>query len=159
MLARSLSMVHLDYCSSGFTSADVRTVRMLQMAQNACARIICHVPRNGHVTEHRWRLSFLSPAIRISLQCLILLHGMVYHSWSPALLSTLNLVSGDAFRRGRSAGTSRYVLPCCVTEAGRVTFHFPTVRGWNALPDHILFERRAGAFKRKLSAYMVLNDK
>lgn len=110
ILDRSLALVHLDYCSSVLRNADARTLRMLQVAQNACVRFICNVPRASYFTEHRPLLGFLTLAARMRLQCLILLHGMVYRSWPPALLKTLHLVSGDAFRRDRSTGTRRYMF-------------------------------------------------
>lgn len=74
MLAGSLALVHLDFCTSIFTSADARTMKMLQVAQNACIRYICDVPRFGHVSEFRRRLAFLRPADRTRLKCLVSLH-------------------------------------------------------------------------------------
>lgn len=158
MLARSLALVHLDYCSSVLTSADARTMERLQVAQNCCIRFICEIPRHGHVTEHRKRLALLRPRTRVRLKCLILFHRLVYANWPPALLSTISLVSGDQFRRGRSLGTRRFVLPRCPSEAGRMTFHFSTVREWNALPERIRCEKRPGAFKRAVSAFLVANE-
>lgn len=97
LLARSSAFVHLNFCSLVFTSADARTMQMLQVAQNAGIRFICNVLYRGHLTEHRRRMGFLRPATRTRLQYLILLHIDVYRGWSPALLDTLHLVSRDEF--------------------------------------------------------------
>ena len=51
MLVRSLSAVHLDYCSMVFSGADARTSHMLQVAQNACTRFVLDIPWSQHVSE------------------------------------------------------------------------------------------------------------
>lgn len=72
LLVRSLSLVHLDYCSIVLSGVDFRCIRLLEVAQNACVRFITHLPWSSHVSEARRPIGFLSVTNRRRFKSLVL---------------------------------------------------------------------------------------
>lgn len=154
LLVRSLSLVHLDYCSSVLCTADSRTSSMLQVAQNACVRFAMDLPRRASVTPERAKMGLLDAADRRLYFSLVILFKVVHQGFPAALAQTLRLVPTTGLRRGRSASRVEFVLPRVRTGFGARSFSFGVVRFWNRLPVSINTETSLLAFKRRLFAYL-----
>ncbi len=152
-LSKALVISRLDYCNALLAGLPSSTIKLLQMIQNAAARLVFNKPKRAHVTPLFISLHWLPVAARIKFKTLMLAYRTATGS-APAYFHSLMTIYIPS-RSLRSASERRLVVP---SQRGSKslsrTFPF-TVRGWwNDLPTPIENAGSLSTLKQQLKTHL-----
>ncbi len=153
LLVQALVVSRLDYCNALLAGLPSKTIKPLQMIQNAAARLVFNEPKRTHVTPLFISLHWLPVAARIKFKTLMLAYRTTTGSAPSYFHSLLRIYIPS--RSLRSASERRLVVP---SQRGSKslsrTFSFTIPGWWNNLPTPIRNAGSLSIFKQQLKTHL-----
>lgn len=135
----------------------VRTQRLVQRIQNACARFCFYIPPRTHITPYINKANLLNMKARRELHLASLLFG-VLKSQQPAYL--YEKLSWCKTSDTRSNRVWTLQMPRHFRAAFRGSFKFAASKCWNDLPPPLRdISKSKVTFKKKLKIYLLQRQK
>ncbi|KAF4081256.1 hypothetical protein AMELA_G00159310 [Ameiurus melas] len=153
ILVQALVISKLDYCNSLLSGLPARSIKPLQMIQNAAACLVFNQPKTTHVTPLFISLHWLPVAACIKFKAFMLTYK-TFSRTAPSYLNSLLKVYIPS-RNLQSTSDRRLVVP---TQRGvrslsrTLTLTIP--QWWNALPISIRTAESLTIFKKQLKTYL-----
>lgn len=142
----------LDYCNGIFTGLNKKSIKQLQLIQNAAARVLTNTKKMDHITPVLKSLHWLPVCKRIDFKILLLTYKAL-NGLGPKYISDL-LVVYEAPRLLRSSGTGLLCVPRVRTKKAEAAFGFYAPHLWNKLPEHLRCAQTVSAFKSGLKTLL-----
>ena len=108
VLLLGLVISHLDYCNSILYNLPDITIKMLQIIQNMCAKLILKRSRHASSTDSLRELHWLPIRKRIQFKILSLVHRCLY-GIAPSYLKDLLTFKKVSGRTTRSSSDKSFV--------------------------------------------------
>lgn len=138
----------VDYCNGLFTGLPKKTIKSLQIIQNAAARLLTRTKRKDHITPILKSLHWLPVTYRIDFKVLFLVFKTL-NGQGPLYMADM-LKKYTPSRSLRSAGKLELVQCSARTKQGEAAFSCYAVRLWNRLPVDIKTSPTISIFKSRL---------
>ena len=124
----------LDYSNGVFTGLSKKSIRQLQLIQNAAARVQTRTKKLDHITPLLRSLHWLPVYQRIDFKILLLVYKALNGFW-PKYISDL-LPWSEPSRPLRSSGSGLLSVPGVRTDDGEAAFSYYEPHTWNKHKTH-----------------------
>lgn len=159
MLCESLVLSKLNYCDTVYGPCIlVRTEKLIQRVQNACARFCFSVPPRAHVTPFLNANNLLKMKARRQLHLASLLFGVIATGRPPYLHSKL-VWAADRSKYPKRSCTHVFAAPKHHSVAFRGSFRFAATKMWNCLLPPVRDLESLHVFKIQLKKIMLNEQK
>ncbi|KAI8495038.1 hypothetical protein Bbelb_270240 [Branchiostoma belcheri] len=154
LLTESLTLTHLDYCTSVWSSTSQRNITALQTLQNKAGRLILKCDRRTRVNQIHEELSWQTVEERLNINN-ICTFKKILSSKQPAILyNQLCPVSHQHTYRTRYATRNTFKLDKPKTNSTKKAFTYRTTAAWNSLPHGLQTVASHEKFKQDLLKHM-----
>lgn len=154
-LCESLILSKLNYCDVVYGSCLlVKTEKLIQRVQNACARFCFRIPPRTHVTPYLNSSNLLKMKARAKLHLAALLFGLINTKVPSYLYQKLKWVQ-DYSRYAKRDCTHVFVTPRHKLVAFRGSFRFAASRCWNDLPPPIRASKTLHTFRIRVKKLLL----
>ncbi len=150
-LIRAFITSRVDYCNGLLIVLPKKTVRQLQLIQNAAARILNRTRNSEHITPVLRSLHWLPVTFRIE-KVLLLVYKSLNDLGRKYIADMLTEYKPN--KPLRSVGSSQLEIPRVHTKQGKSDFSYFSTRSWNQLPEEIRCAKTLDTFKSRLKTHM-----
>ena len=151
-LVHAFIFSRLDYCNGVFTGLSKKSIKQLQLIQNAAARVLTKTKKVDHITPVLKSLHWLPVCQRIDFKILLLVYKAL-NGLGPKYISDL-LIPYEPSRPLRSSGTGLLSVPGVRTKRGEAAFSFYAPHIWNKLPENCRSAETLSSFKSELKTFL-----
>ncbi|XP_029903354.1 uncharacterized protein LOC115356335 [Myripristis murdjan] len=143
----------LDYRNSLLSGCTSKSLKTLQLVQNAAARVLTRTRRRDHITPILASLHWLPVESRVEFKTLFLTYKTL-DGQAPSYLKEL-IVPYHPARALRSQNAGLLVVPkISKTRSGGRSFQFQAPRLWNNLPISVRRADSLSIFKSRLKTFL-----
>ena len=155
-VTNALVLSQLDYCFPIWSSASMKELNKLQVAQNKAARSVLQCSYRTNVTHMHEQLGWLSITRRSSYVLLNLIRNIIVNK-SPNFLYCLfsHQLSQHNYLT-RHAAEGRFILPRANTNVLKKSVLFRAILEWNALPLYIVLTNSKERYKFLLKQFLLM---
>ncbi len=129
-----------------------KSIRQLQLIQNAAARILTRTRKSEHITPVLRSLHWIPVTFRIDFKVLLLVYKSL-NGIGPKYMADM-LTEYKPNRPLRSLGSSQLEIPRVHTKQGESAFSYYAARSWNQLPEEIRCAKTLATFKSRLKTHL-----